>query len=79
MFEDKAQRISEAAIASKDVALKAWDNVNLALIAIEEIVKEEDPTKEAIQRAKMALSLAEARHQVALDSLEVAKERNGDL
>ncbi|GJW47929.1 K(+) efflux antiporter 2, chloroplastic-like protein, partial [Tanacetum coccineum] len=79
MFEDKAQRISEAAIASKDEALKAWDNVNLALISIEEIVKEEDPTKEAIQRAKMALSLAEARHQVALDSLEVAKERNGDL
>ncbi|KAI3693942.1 hypothetical protein L1987_76898 [Smallanthus sonchifolius] len=76
MFEDKAQRISEAAIALKDKALNARDNVNLALVAIEDIVKEEDPTKEAIQRAKMALSLAEARHQVALESLEAAKEKN---
>ncbi|KAI3711378.1 hypothetical protein L2E82_41418 [Cichorium intybus] len=75
MFEDKAQRISEAAIALKDEALNAWDNVNSALLSIEEIIKEEDPTKEAIQRAKMSLSLAEARHQVAIDSLEVAKER----
>ncbi|KAD3069147.1 hypothetical protein E3N88_37027 [Mikania micrantha] len=83
MFEDKAQRISEAAIALKDKALKAWDDVNLALIAIEEIVKEEDPVKESIQRAKMALSLAEARHQVALESWEIAKEKsereNGNL
>ncbi|KAL8208049.1 hypothetical protein R6Q57_007461 [Mikania cordata] len=76
MFEDKAQRISEAAIALKDKALNAWDDVNLALLAIEDIVKDEEPTKEAIQRAKMALSLAEARHQVALESLEVAKEKN---
>ncbi|KAJ0779351.1 putative regulator of K+ conductance, cation/H+ exchanger, NAD(P)-binding domain superfamily [Helianthus annuus] len=76
MFEDKAQKISEAAIALKDEALNAWDDVNLALMAIEDIVKEEDPTKEAIQRAKMALSLAEATHQVALESLEVAKEKN---
>ncbi|CAH1447992.1 unnamed protein product [Lactuca virosa] len=75
MFEDKAQRISEAAIALKDEALNAWDNVNSVLLSMEEIVKEEDPTKEAIQRAKMALSLAEARHQVALDSLELAKEK----
>ncbi|KAL7593530.1 hypothetical protein Lser_V15G31631 [Lactuca serriola] len=75
MFEDKAQRISEAAIALKDEALNAWDNVNSVLLSIEEIVKEEDPTKEAIQRAKMALSLAEARHQVALESLELAKEK----
>ncbi|MFS7932445.1 putative regulator of K+ conductance, NAD(P)-binding domain superfamily [Helianthus anomalus] len=68
MFEDKAQRISEAAIALKDKALNAWDDVNSALISIEEIVKEEGPVKEAIKRAKMALSLAEARHQVALES-----------
>lgn len=76
MFEVKAQRISEAAIALKDKALNAWDDVNSVLIAIEEIVKEEDPTKEAIKRANMALSLAEARHQVALESLEVAKEKS---
>ncbi|KAK9056192.1 hypothetical protein SSX86_027281 [Deinandra increscens subsp. villosa] len=76
MFEDKAQRISEAAIALKDKALNAWDDVNLALIAIEEIVKEEGLTKESIQGAKMALSLAEARHQGALESLEIVKEKN---
>ncbi|XP_076893322.1 K(+) efflux antiporter 2, chloroplastic-like [Bidens hawaiensis] len=76
MFEDKAQRISEAAIALKDKALTAWDDVNSALIAIEEVIKEEDPVKESIKRAKMALSLAEARHQVALESLIVAKEKN---
>lgn len=76
MFEDKAQRISEAAIALKDKALNAWDDVNSALIAIEDVVKEEVPVKESIQRAKMALSLAEARHQVALESLETAKEKN---
>ncbi|XP_071697736.1 K(+) efflux antiporter 2, chloroplastic-like [Rutidosis leptorrhynchoides] len=76
MFEIKAQRISEAAIALKDEALNKWDDVNSALISIEEIVKEEDPTKEAIKRAKMALSLAEARHQVALESLEFIKEKS---
>ncbi|KAI7736541.1 hypothetical protein M8C21_020615 [Ambrosia artemisiifolia] len=77
MFEDKAQRISEAAIALKDKALNAWDDVNLALLAIEEILKEEGPIKESIKRAKMALSLAEARHQVALESFEDGKEKNG--
>ncbi|KAI3693357.1 hypothetical protein L6452_33192 [Arctium lappa] len=76
MFEEKAQRISESAIALKDEAASAWDNVNSALVFIEEIADEEIAAKEAVHRATMALSLAEARLRVSLDSLEVAKERN---
>lgn len=78
MFEEKAQRISEEAIALKDEAASAWNDVNKTLNSIQEIVSEEAVAKEAIQKATMAVSLAEARLQVAMDSLEVAK-RNGSL
>ncbi|XP_010107615.2 K(+) efflux antiporter 2, chloroplastic [Morus notabilis] len=73
MFEEKAQRISEAAIALQDEATNAWTNVNLKLDNIQQIVNEESIAKEAVQRATMALSLAEARLQVAVESLEAAK------
>ncbi|PSS11714.1 K(+) efflux antiporter 1 like [Actinidia chinensis var. chinensis] len=76
MFEEKAQRISEAAIALKDEAANARDNVDSTLDTIQEIVNEETGAKEAIQKATMALSLAEARLQVAVDSLEAAKGKN---
>lgn len=75
MFEEKAQRISEAAIALKDEAEHARDDVNSAIYSIEEIVNEEGVAKEAVQKATMALSLAEARLKLAVDSLAVAKER----
>nr|GMD62008.1 K(+) efflux antiporter 2, chloroplastic [Ipomoea batatas] len=78
MFEEKAQRISEAAIALKDEAASAWNDVNKALNGIQETQNEEAVAKEAIQKATMAVSLAEARLQVAMDSLEVAK-RNESL
>ncbi|KAK4847462.1 hypothetical protein QYF36_002203 [Acer negundo] len=71
MFEEKAQRISEAAIALKDEAANAWNDVNTTLDMIQEIVNEECVAKEAVQKATMALSLAEARLQVALESLQV--------
>ncbi|GJX26399.1 K(+) efflux antiporter 2, chloroplastic-like protein [Tanacetum coccineum] len=74
MFEEKAQRISEAAIALKDEASKAQDNVDSTLLAIERIENEEIAAKEAVQRATMALSLSEAKLSVALDALKVAKE-----
>ncbi|PWA60684.1 Cation/H+ exchanger [Artemisia annua] len=74
MFEEKAQRISEAAIALKDEASKAQDNLDSTLLAIEKIENEEIAAKEAIQRATMALSSSEARLSVALDALKVAKE-----
>lgn len=74
MFEEKAQKISEAAIALKDEAANAWDDVNKQLDSIEEIVVEEMIAKEAVQKATMALSLAEARLLVALDSIQTAKQ-----
>ncbi|KAK4476570.1 hypothetical protein RD792_015727 [Penstemon davidsonii] len=77
MFEEKAQRISEAAIALKDEAANALDNVNDALRNIQEILNEESIAKEGVQKATMALSLAEARLQVAVASLRIAKEKNG--
>ncbi|XP_022757268.1 K(+) efflux antiporter 2, chloroplastic-like isoform X2 [Durio zibethinus] len=76
MFEDKAQKISEAAIASKDEATNAWNDVNVTLNMIQDIVNEECVAKEAVQKATMALSLAEARLQVAVDSFEPLKEGN---
>ncbi|TXG46768.1 hypothetical protein EZV62_026062 [Acer yangbiense] len=68
MFEEKAQRISEAAITLKDEAANVWNLVNTTL---EEIVNEECVAKEAVQKATTALSLAEARLQVVLESLQV--------
>ncbi|KAK4742006.1 hypothetical protein SAY87_000007 [Trapa incisa] len=76
MFEEKAQRISETAIALKDEADDAWCNVNVTMDAIKEIVNEEGMAKEAVQRATMALSLAEARFQVAVESLKISKGEN---
>ncbi|PON52892.1 Glutathione-regulated potassium-efflux system protein KefB [Parasponia andersonii] len=73
MFEEKAQKISEAAIALQDEAANAWNNVNSTLDNVQQIVNEESATKEAVQRATMALSLAEARLQVVVESLEAAK------
>ncbi|KAL8114201.1 hypothetical protein AgCh_021166 [Apium graveolens] len=74
MFEEKAQRISEAAIALKDEAAVAWDDVNSALNDIQEIVNKEASTKEVVQAATMSLSLAKARLQVAGESLEITKK-----
>ncbi|KAG5626766.1 hypothetical protein H5410_011984 [Solanum commersonii] len=74
MFEEKAQKISEAAIALKDEAANAWDDVNKQLDSIEDIVVEEMIAKETVQKATMALSLAEARLLVALDSIQTAKQ-----
>ncbi|XAR54076.1 hypothetical protein NMG60_11029077 [Bertholletia excelsa] len=79
MFEEKAQRISEAAIALKDEAEHAWDNVNATFNAIEDIMKEECVAKEFVQKATMALSLAEARIQVAVGSLEAAEGKTDSL
>ncbi|KAK2650358.1 hypothetical protein Ddye_017847 [Dipteronia dyeriana] len=70
-FEEKAQRISEDAIALKDEAANAWNDVNTTLDMIQEIVNEECVAKAAVQKATMELSLAEARLQVALESLQV--------
>ena len=79
MFEEKAQKISEAAIALQDEAASAWNDVNSTLDTVQEIVNEECIAKEAVQNATMALSLAEARLQVAVESLDAAKRGNDSL
>ncbi|KAL1200010.1 K(+) efflux antiporter 2 [Cardamine amara subsp. amara] len=79
MFEEKAQRISEVAIALKDEAASAWNDVNQTLNVVQETVDEECVAKEAVQKATMALSLAEARLQVALESLEASGHNTSEV
>ncbi|CAJ1817786.1 unnamed protein product [Sphenostylis stenocarpa] len=74
MFEEKVKKISETAIFLHDAAVISWNDVNAALDTIQEIANEELMAKEAVQNATMALSLAEARLQVAIESLGPAKE-----
>ncbi|KAI4364744.1 hypothetical protein MLD38_020799 [Melastoma candidum] len=78
-FEEKAQSISETAIALKDEAQQALNDVDITLNAVQQIVNEESVAKEAVQKATMALSLAEARLKVALESLETGKGDNNAL
>ncbi|KAG1359572.1 K(+) efflux antiporter 2, chloroplastic [Cocos nucifera] len=66
MFEEKAQRISESAISLKDEAESARRDVTSAVSTIQEIVNEESIAKEAVQKATMELSMAEARLQLAI-------------
>ncbi|WCJ23179.1 Glutathione-regulated potassium-efflux system protein KefC [Euphorbia peplus] len=79
MFEEKAQRISEAAIALKDEATDAWNVVNSTLDTVQGIVNEEAVAKEAVQNATMALSLAQARLKVAIESIAGAKGETDSL
>ncbi|CAN1308706.1 K(+) efflux antiporter 2, chloroplastic [Linum perenne] len=74
MFEEKAQKISEVAIALKDDAATAWNDVDSALDAIQQIVNEESVAKEAAQKATASLSLAEARLKVAIESSKCEAE-----
>lgn len=76
MFEEKAQKISESAIALKDQAENARSDVDKALKMIEELVYQEVNAKEAVQKATMALSLAEAGYQVALESVEAVRTKS---
>lgn len=77
MFEEKAQTLSETAIALKDEAKIAWDDVNTALSNIQNIINEENIAKEEVQNAIFTLSLAEERLNAAVDLLKIAKEKNG--
>ncbi|CAN6903483.1 unnamed protein product [Brassica oleracea] len=74
MFEEKAQLISETAIALKDEAAGVWLQVNKTLDLIRDTVDEQSVAKEALQNATMALSLAEARLQIVEESLEAGGE-----
>ncbi|ERM95131.1 hypothetical protein AMTR_s00009p00260060 [Amborella trichopoda] len=78
-FEEKAQRISETAIALKDEAVRAWDEVGVSSTMVEEMLGEEAAAKEAVQRATMALSMAEARLKVAAEALNQAQIQDPKL
>ncbi|XP_074374434.1 K(+) efflux antiporter 2, chloroplastic-like [Apium graveolens] len=79
MFEEKAHRISEKAIALKDEAENARNDVNSILRSLEEIENEEGIAKQTVHEAMTALSLADARLQFASDLLEIAKQRSGSM
>ncbi|XP_047177362.1 K(+) efflux antiporter 2, chloroplastic-like [Vigna umbellata] len=74
MFEEKVKKISETAISLHDEAVISWNALNSTLDTIKDLANEELMAKEAVQTATMALSLAEARLQVAIESLEPTKE-----
>ncbi|GJN25997.1 hypothetical protein PR202_gb13888 [Eleusine coracana subsp. coracana] len=79
MFEEKAQRISESAIALKDRADSAQRDVSAAVTTVQEIISEEADVKEAVQRATMALSMAEARLQLAAEAMEAKRGSVGQM
>ncbi|KAJ4866365.1 hypothetical protein Rs2_52111 [Raphanus sativus] len=77
MFDLKAQRISETAISFKDQASTVWLQVNNTLDLIRDTVDEESLAKQAVQKATMALSLAQARLRLLLE--ESLQEAGGIL
>uniref|UniRef100_A0A0E0KWZ7 DNA mismatch repair protein MSH3 n=1 Tax=Oryza punctata TaxID=4537 RepID=A0A0E0KWZ7_ORYPU len=79
MFEEKAQRISESAIALKDRADKAQSDVSSAVTTIQEIISKEADAKEAVRKATMALSMAEARLQLASEALDAKRGSVGPM
>nr|BAJ87826.1 predicted protein [Hordeum vulgare subsp. vulgare] len=79
MFEGKAQRISESAIALKDRADSAQTEVSSAVATVQEIISKEDDAKEAVRKATMALSMAEARLQLAAEALDAKRGSVGQL
>ncbi|KAK8966059.1 hypothetical protein KSP40_PGU008119 [Platanthera guangdongensis] len=74
MFEQKAQRISESAFALKDEAENARKDVSSTVSTVQEIINEETIAKEAVQKATMALSMAEARLQLTMGELDPMEE-----
>lgn len=79
MFEEKAQRISESAIALKDRADSAQRDVAIAVSTVQEIIGKEAEAKEAVRKATMALSMAEARLQLAAEALEAKRGSVGPM
>ncbi|PWZ41387.1 hypothetical protein Zm00014a_043254 [Zea mays] len=79
MFEEKAQRISESAIALKDRAEGAQRDVSAAVATVQEVIVKEADAKEAVQKATMALSMAEARLQLASEALDAKRGSVGPM
>jgi hypothetical protein len=77
MFEEKAQRISESAIALKDRADGAQRDVSVAVAMLQEVISKEADAKEAVQKATMSLSMSKARLQLAAEAMEAKRGANG--
>ncbi|KAH7863712.1 hypothetical protein Vadar_021015 [Vaccinium darrowii] len=73
MFEEKAQRISEAATALRDDEENAWDNVYSTRHTIQEILNEETFAKEGVQKATITLSLAEVNLHMPMELFETVE------
>ncbi|KAG9139784.1 hypothetical protein Leryth_023278 [Lithospermum erythrorhizon] len=74
MFDEKAQRIAEMAIALRDEAASALKDASLTLNSVQKIVDEEVLAQEAVQEASISFSSAEARLQVAIESLDIERK-----
>jgi hypothetical protein len=79
MFEEKAQRISESAIALKDRADGAQRDVSEAVAMVQDVISKEADAKEAVQKATMALSMAKARLQLAAEAMEAKRGSAGQM
>ncbi|KAF3786623.1 K(+) efflux antiporter 2 [Nymphaea thermarum] len=73
LFEEKAQKISEAAIALTDEAENAWSQVNSTMEIVQQMAIEEAAAMEAVKKATTALSTAEAKLNLAVDAAEGTK------
>lgn len=74
MFEEKAQKISEAAIAARDKAVEARDEADETTAMIQVLITEEVEAQEALNKAKVAVSSAQVQTKLALEALEKARE-----
>jgi hypothetical protein len=79
MFEEKAQRISESAIALKDRADGAQRDVSVAVAMLQEVISKEADAKEAVQKATMSLSMSKARLQLAAEAMEAKRGSVGQM
>lgn len=77
LFEEKAQKISEAAIASRDKAVEARNEADETTAMIQVLITEEVGAQEAVNKAKVAVSSAEVQIKLALEALEKAREKAG--
>lgn len=77
MFEEKAQKISEAAIASRDKAVEARNEADETTAMIQVLIMEEIGAQEAVNKAKVAVSSAQVQTKLALEALEKAREKAG--
>ncbi|KAH9324123.1 hypothetical protein KI387_004301, partial [Taxus chinensis] len=75
MFEEKAQRISELAIALRDEATEAWQEAGKAMVMVQQLIGEETGAEEALSKAKIVMSVAETQTMLALEALQKVQEK----